>query len=487
MKIQIKRSLNVKKGLLIVPIFKDQPKKLPKFFPKEVKDFLIQLKDTKSFSGKKKETSETYINSKSFSGKIVIIGLGKRKDYGRKKSREMGAAIGSIVNKGKFDGSYLLMLDEMEAHSYEFIEGVLMSEYKVDTLKTDKKKTEKEKAEKEKTFSIISGKNLNEDVKKAQLVVEGLNYTKDLVNRPANIVDANYFAKEARKIARENGYKVAVFGEKELKKMGWGLLLAVNQGSANEAKCVVLEYNGGKESDKPIVIIGKGIIFDSGGYNLKPTRHIETMHQDMAGGGAIMGLFRVLKKLGIKKNVVGIIPLAENMIDNKAYRPSDILTSYSGKTVEITNTDAEGRLVLADAITYGVGFKPKLIITIATLTGAVITALGNKYAGLVGNDKKLRRDLEKAGQRTDDRGWPLPLPKEYKKRVDSKIADIRNHDLGREAGCSLGAAFLERFIEKNEWCHIDIGGTAFTEKPKEYQQPGATGHGYKMILEFLEN
>jgi leucyl aminopeptidase len=482
MRIQVKRNLKVKKGILIVPIFKDQPKTLPKFFPKNVKDFLDQLKETKDFAGKEKETAETYIKTKDFTGKIVVFGLGERKKYRRGKAREIGAAIGRTIQASKIENVYMLMLDEMEKDAYEFIEGCLMSEYKIDTLKTGKK----EKKKKDKAFSIITGKNFTDDVKKAQTVVDGLSYTKDLVNMPANIVNSNYFAKEARKMARENGYKVAVFGDKELKKMKWGLLLAVNQGSANEAKCVVLEYNGGKKNEKPIVIVGKGVLFDSGGYNLKPTRYIETMHQDMAGGGTVMGVFKVLKKLGIKKNVVGIVPLAENMIDNKAYRPSDIITSYSGKTIEITNTDAEGRLVLADGITYGVGFKPKMILTIATLTGAVSTALGNKYAGLVGNDRRIRRGLEKAGRIADDRGWPLPLPYEYKKRLDSKIADIRNHDLGREAGCSLGAAFLERFIDGNKWCHIDIGGTAFTEKPKGYQQPGATGHGYKMLLNFLE-
>jgi len=482
MKIQVKRKLVVKKSVLIVPIFKDQPKKLPKFFPKEVKTFLSQLEGTKDFLGKENQSETTYVESKDFSGKIIVIGLGEQKKYNKKKAREIGATIGKTINSGKAANSFLLLLDEMEVSSYEFIEGVLMSEYRIDSLKTKKIKKEKEK-----TLSIISGKNFTEDVKKAQVVVDGLNYTKDLVNKPANIVNANYFAKDARKLARENGYKVAIFGDKELKKMKWGLLLAVNQGSEGEAKCVVLEHKGGKKNEKPIVIVGKGIIFDSGGYNLKPTRYIETMHQDMAGGGTVMGLFKVLKKLGIKKNVIGIIPLAENMIDNKAYRPSDILKSYSGKTVEITNTDAEGRLVLADGITYGIGFKPKLIITIATLTGAVGTALGNRYAGLLGNDVEAIKAMQKAGSEVDELGWTLPLPSEYKKRLNSKLADMRNHDLGREAGCSLGAAFLERFVEKNKWCHIDIGGTAFTEKPKVYQQMGATGHGYKMLLEFLEN
>jgi len=212
------------------------------------------------------------------------------------------------------------------------------------------------------------------------------------------------------------------------------------------------------------------------------------MHQDMAGCATVLGIFSVLKKLGIKRNVIGIAPIAENLISDKAYRPSDIIKMYSGKTVEITNTDAEGRLVLADAITYATEFEPESIITIATLTGAVGVALGNRYAGLIGNDIPLRKALEKAGREVDDLGWPLPLPSDYKKKMDSKIADMRNADLGssREAGSSKGAAFLERFVGKNKWCHIDIGGTAYTDDPKDYEGLGATGHSVRMLLNYLD-
>jgi leucyl aminopeptidase len=271
--------------------------------------------------------------------------------------------------------------------------------------------------------------------------------------------------------------------------MGWGGLLAVNRGSKKEAKCIILESDGAKNKrEKPITIIGKGIVFDTGGYNLKPTNFIETMHQDKAGACTVLGLFAVLKKLGIKKNIIGIIPIAENLISAEAFRPADIVKMFSGLTVEITNTDAEGRLILADGITYATKLKPDSIITIATLTGAVAVALGDRYSGLLGNNLKLRKDLRKAGREVNDLAWPLPLHRDHKKKMDSRIADIRNADLGtaKFAGASKGAAFLERFVEKFPWCHIDIGGTAYTEDPKEYEQKGATAAGLRLLLRFLE-
>jgi leucyl aminopeptidase len=293
---------------------------------------------------------------------------------------------------------------------------------------------------------------------------------------------------EAHKIAKENKYKIAVFGDKELKKMGWGGLLAVNQGSSKEAKVIVLEYDGGSKKEKPIALVGKGILFDAGGYNLKPKDHIETMHQDMAGGAVLLGIFKLLKKLNIKKNLVAVIPIAENLIGGNAYRPSDIIKTLSGLTVEITNTDAEGRLILGDGVTYALQFDPECVITIATLTGAIMVALGDRYAGLMGNDKELINAIKNAGDDVDDLGWEMPIHRDFKKKMDSEIADLKNADLGTSklAGSQKGAAFIERFVENKKWCHIDIASTAFTHDPKDYEEKGATGAGLRMLLKFLE-
>ncbi len=481
MKIKVLRSLKAKEGVLFAPVFSDATKVSLENFPKEVKSFLELVKKNEEFKGKKDQFAKTYIESKTLPEKLILKGFGKIKNYTAARAREMGALIGKVIADDKAREFSLYILPEMDAHIVELLEGLLSAQYKVDAHKSKKKK------EVTKILNLITGKNIAAQIKRAETVNRATGFVKNLVNWPANIVDADYLAKEARRIARKNNYKVAVFGNKELKKMGWGLLLGVNQGTSREARCLVLEYNGGKRNEKPIVLVGKGVIFDTGGYNLKPTNYIETMHQDMAGGATVLGVFEVLKELGIKKNVIGVIPAVENLIDGNAYRPSDILKSYSGKTVEVTNTDAEGRLILADAITYGVQFKPSALVTIATLTGAVGVALGSRYAGILGNNVPLRNRIRKAGLKSGDLTWPLPLPNDYKKRLDSKVADLRNHDLGREAGSSLGAAFLERFVEGTHWCHIDIGGTAFTEKPKPTQTFGATAHGLKLLLNFLES
>ncbi len=476
MKIKIEKKVKSKKGLLVVPISKKKLASPPAF----IKKFLKTRVNNKEFKGKKGETLSTYLGNQ----KILIIGTGKSASI--RSTKELGGKIGKHAKSTKSEEISLMLPENLHNFAQSLLEGLLMSQYEEGNLKSKKKKGYCL----EKLHIITDKKSLEKDLKKAQIISEGVKYTKDLVNKPSNLIDAAYLAHEAKRIAKENKYKVAILTQKQLEKEGWGLLLAVNQGSEKEAKCLVLQYDGAiNKREKPAVIIGKGIVFDTGGYNLKPTNYIETMQQDMAGGAVVLGLFEILKKLHVRKNVIGIIPVAENLIGKNAYRPSDIIQALSGLTVEITNTDAEGRLVLADAITYATKFKPASIITIATLTGAVGVALGDRYAGLISNDIPLRSALQKAGSETDELAWPLPLHHDYKKKIDSKVADIKNYDLGsgRYGGCSKAAAFLERFVEKNKWCHVDIGGTAFSEDPKAYQGKGATAHGLQLLLKFLES
>lgn len=491
MKIKIHDSIKSDEGLLVVPIFKENLKKLPTIFPKAIKDFVTSLVKNKEFDGKRGEHVETYFEKKGLPNKVLIIGLGEMEKYKNRYSRRIGGTIGKHAKAKKSEEITILFVPELSKHGQEFLEGILMSQYQVGILKTaDKVKNPEYELKKLDVISADKSREFKRSFDRAEIINASSEMVKDLVNLPSNLVDAEYMANEAKRIAKDNRYKIAIYGEKELIKMNWGGLLAVNQGASKEAKCVVLEYDGAKSKrEKPIVIVGKGVIFDTGGYNLKPTSSIETMHQDMAGGATVLGVFDLLRRLDIRKNVIGIIPLAENLISAKAYRPSDIITMLSGKTVEITNTDAEGRLILADALFYGTRFKPQAIISIATLTGAVAVALGNRYAGLVSNDQDLRQKIQKAGMKVDERGWPLPLINDYRKKMDSKVADIRNYDMGsgRYAGASKAAGFLERFIEENKWCHIDIGGTAFTDDPKEYQTNGATAHGLQTLIQFLED
>lgn len=485
MKIKIEKKPNPASNIILVPFFEENGKK--KSFPNSIQDFLKKFLSTKELTSKRGEALFSYIEKKDLPRKIVFLSLGKEKQFKANSARELGGKAGKIVKSKKIQSCDAFIIPEFLPYVEEFLEGLIMVQYNTGKLKSKKGAKHLEKINIVSEKKIENGTSLIERILSITYAVE---FVKDLVNYPSNIVDGNYLSAEAKRIAKENKYKLEVLGKKELTRMAWGLVLGVNQGAVNEPKCIVLEYEGAKDKrEKPLVIIGKGVIFDTGGYNLKPTNNIETMNQDMAGGATVLGLFSLLKKLNIQKNIVGIIPIVENLVSDNAYRPSDILTSLSGKTVEITNTDAEGRLILADAITYATRFKPEMILTIATLTGAVGVAVGNRYAGLMGNNPKLRKRLQDAGKEVDDLAWPLPIHEDYRKKMDSEVADLRNYDLGsgRYAGSAKGAAFLEKFIEGHPWCHIDIGGTAFTEDPKAYQTKGATAHGLKMLLQFLEN
>lgn len=471
MKINIQKTLKSKAELLILPVFKD--KKLPEEFQKFT---------TKEFKGEEGQTIQTQIDIKGYPSRLLVLGMGEKASL-----QKFAGKAGKFAKAEKLENLAIQIPEEMSDDISRIYELLLMSQYEYTKYKTKEKKSPP--AYKLKAITFITSKTektLKKSLKEAEVRAEASALTKDLINSPSNYVDAAYMAKEARKIARENGYKIAVLTEKELKKMKWGGLLSVNQGSKKPAQVVVLEYKGGKRKEKPIAIVGKGILFDAGGLNLKPTNYIETMHQDMGGAGTVFGVFKALKKLGIKKNVLGIIPLAENLVSADSYKPSDIITMLNGKTCEITNTDAEGRLILADGITYATKLKAAEIITIATLTGAVEIALGNRYAGLITNKDELADKMREAGEKVGELAWQLPLHDDYRKKLDSEIADLTNCDITeRGAGTAKGGAFLEKFVEDTPWCHIDIGGVAFTKAPQDHQQKGATSHGMGMLLEYL--
>lgn len=491
MKINIQQRVKSKDGILIVPIFQNQIKNLPQIIPEKVREFITKVCKRGDFKASKNEMFSTYFDEKDLPSKLLLLGLGSGEKLSVKSVMNYAGLLGKKAKSEKAEELNIILLESFQNNLEEFLIGLSSSQFDIGKLKAKNKKA----ASLQKINLIIDTKNRNfekqlqQKIYTAQIIGKSLELVKDLVNSPSNYVHGESMAQRAYKIAKENSYKLAVFGNKELTKMGFGGLLAVNQGAANEAKCIVLQYQGApKKNEPPIAIVGKGIIFDTGGYNLKMSKKMEEMHQDMAGGATVLGIFQALRDLEIKKNVLGIIPIAENLVSDKAYRPSDIITMFSGHTVEITNTDAEGRLVLADAVSYGLAFKPQSLITIATLTGAVGIAVGNRYAGLLGNNRELRHEIQNAGKEVDDLGWSLPLPNDYIEKMKSKVADLRNYDAGSNhyAGASKGAAFLSYFVGKTPWCHIDIGGTAFTADPKPYQTSGATGHGLLMLLRFLQ-
>jgi len=491
MGIKIAKTFDVNSDMLIYAIFSENLKSVPKYLPEFAKKFLVERISKKEFSAKKGEILSTYSLDKKLPTKLVFVGFGNKSSFTAKKSRDIGGILGKFCKQNKAVKVSFTVPSELNQYIEEFLEGGKLSQYVFDKFKTKKKKDSNVITENVTLILEKSDNKILEKISRAEIISDAVNYVRTLVNLPSNEEDSKFMVDEAKKIAKDEKFKLTVFERKDLEKMGWGGVLAVNWATPENAKVFIIEHDGAKnKNEKPIVIVGKGVIFDSGGYNIKPGPYLDNMHQDMAGAASVLGVFKVLKKLNIKRNVVGIAVLGENMIDGHAYRPTDIIKTLSGLTVEVTNTDAEGRMMLADGITYADKFKPESIITIATLTGAASIALGNRYSAIMGNDVKLRKEMYRAGKDTDDLVWPLPIHPDFKKKIDSRVADIRNGDTGTAhlAGSQKGGAFLDRFVGKNKWCHIDMGGTAFsTSDPKDYEVEGATGAGTRLLIKFLEN
>ncbi|HWV16142.1 MAG TPA: leucyl aminopeptidase [Cellvibrio sp.] len=318
-------------------------------------------------------------------------------------------------------------------------------------------------------------------IKLGQAIANGVNFARELGNLPGNICTPSYLAQEAKRLARgQTNLSIKVLEEKAMQELGMGSLLSVAAGSDQPAKLIVLEYNNGSKKAAPIALVGKGITFDTGGISLKPGPGMDEMKFDMCGAASVLGTFKTLLELQLPINVVGVIAASENMPNGKATKPGDIVTSMSGLTIEILNTDAEGRLVLCDALTYTERFKPKAVIDIATLTGACVIALGNHASGLFSNNEELAQALLKAGQAAHDRAWPMPLWDDYQKQLDSNFADIANIG-GREAGSVTAACFLSRFAKKFPWAHLDIAGTAWLSGGAK----GATGRPVSLLVQYL--
>lgn len=317
----------------------------------------------------------------------------------------------------------------------------------------------------------------------ADAIAAGMDLTKNLANTPSNICTPSFLAAQAREMAKDfRALSVKILEEKEMQKLGMGALLAVSQGSAEDAKLICMEYNGGSKKQRPVVLVGKGITFDTGGNSLKPADSMVGMKYDMCGAASVMGTIQAIAQMRLPINVVGIIPAVENMPGGSAYKPEDILTSMSGQTIEVISTDAEGRLVLCDALTYAERYKPEVVIDIATLTGAVVIALGFHATGLISNDDKLAQDLLKAGTESNDRAWQLPLWDEYQEQIKSPFADMANTG-GRAAGTITAACFLSRFTEKFAWAHLDVAGTAAMMMGTAERM--ATGRPVPMLVQYL--
>ena len=364
-----------------------------------------------------------------------------------------------------------------------FLHGLKLKSYEFNIYKTKK--------EKKIILINVIGKKNNLTIKnelKFKALEKGTFFTRDLVSEPGNILHPDEYAKRLIKL-KKYGLKVTVYDKKKLKKLGLNALLGVGQGSIRGTYLVTIEWKGSKSKSKPLSFVGKGVCFDTGGISLKPAKFMEDMTYDMAGSAVVVGLMKNFAIRKAKINAVGVVGLVENMPGGNAQRPGDIVKSYSGKTIEVLNTDAEGRLVLADALTFTEKkFKPQLMIDLATLTGAIIVSLGSEYAGLFSNDDKLSKKIFDAGAKVDEKVWRLPLHKNYDKLMDSKTADMQNINYVGGAGATTAAQFLQRFIiNKTPWAHLDIAGMAFSKYGGALNPSGATGYGVRLLNKFVED
>ncbi len=438
-----------------------------------------------NFLKKNKNTKENKIISlnQDFDQKLIIILLVKNNND--LESEKLGAKFFGFVKSNEVYDIFIQGPNFFQSKKYNinlnsFVHGAELKSYEFNLYKTKKKN------------KIINFNIHKLDIfkKKQKLdpILSGVNFTRDLVSEPGNILHPDEYARRLLPL-KKLGIKVTVYDKKKLKKLGCNALLGVGQGSVRGSYLVTLEWNGTKSKPKPLAFVGKGVCFDTGGYSLKPARFMEDMTYDMAGSAAVVGLIKTLALRKAKVNVVGAVGLVENMVSGNAQRPGDIVKSYSGKTIEVLNTDAEGRLVLADALTFTERkFKPKLMVDLATLTGAIIVSLGSEYAGLFSNDDKLSKQLLEAGEKVDEKLWRMPLHKNFDKLMDSKNADMQNINYVGGAGSTTAAQFLQRFIiNKTPWAHLDIAGMAFSKYAGALNSGGATGYGVRLLNKFVED
>lgn len=422
--------------------------------------------------------------------RIFVVGLGKAQDL---TSHDWLKAGGAAASKIKNTSQVTIFPDAPGAtvgaqEVADFALGMLLRAYSFDTYKT--KKTDDDGNGKNRNGAVkvtIVTANANEAAKAfktAKAVADGVNLARDLVNEPPNVLGPVEFAAKARELEKL-GVDVEILTEKEMQKLGMGALLGVAQGSVRPPRLAVMQWKGGKSGESPVAFVGKGVVFDTGGISIKPAAGMEEMKGDMGGAATVTGLMHVLAARKAAVNAVGIIGLVENMPDGNAQRPGDIVTSMSGQTIEVINTDAEGRLVLCDALWYcNDRFKPKFMVDLATLTGAILVALGNVHAGLFSNDDQLSEQLTEAGLETGEKLWRMPLGKEYDKMIDSKFADMKNTG-GRHAGSITAAHFLKRFVQETPWAHLDIAGTAMGSPLDEINQSWGSGFGVRLLDELV--
>lgn len=424
------------------------------------------------------------------SDRVLLVGLGKREEFSEKKyAKAVRASIKALSGSAATEA--MIYLSELPVNQLSvrrktalLVEVAIDATYRFEAIKRKKQDNADGKKGLKKLAIYIEdaahAKDAEAGVADGKALGAGVSFTKDLGNLPPNVCTPTYLAEQAIALGKHYDLKIEVLERADIEKLGMGSFLGVTQGSEQPPKLIVMQHLKGKKDQKPVVLVGKGITFDTGGISLKPGAEMDEMKYDMCGAASVLGTFKAIAEMNLPLNVVGIIPTCENMPDGRATRPGDVLTSMSGLTIEVLNTDAEGRLILCDALTYAERFEPSAVVDVATLTGACVIALGHHASGLFSNNDDLAKELLKAGETALDRAWHMPLWEEYQPQLDSNFADMANIG-GRAAGSVTAACFLSRFAEKYDWAHLDIAGTAW----KSGKEKGGTGRPVPMLTAFL--
>ncbi len=450
---------------------------------------LSELLKTREFAGKINQSVLLHTGGQIPAKRVVLVGLGKKKDARLDHLRQaMGTAAKRVRQAGARSFSTPLgrlgrtALGDL---AQGMVEGALLGGYEFTVYRSDKQ----EEARRLERMLVMHRERdglaeIEAGMRRGQVSAEATALVRDLCNHPANVMTPTRLAEEAHKIGRERGVKTTVLERRHMEKLGMGALLGVARGSQEPPKFIILEYKGGERKARPIVLVGKSVTFDSGGISLKPAENMEQMKADMTGGAEVLATVRAAARLRLPLNLVGILPATENMPGGRATKPGDILKTLSGKTVEVQNTDAEGRLILADGLTYATRYKPQALIDVATLTGACVVALGQFAIGMFGNHDALKHRLRQAGDTAGERVWEMPLWEDYFEQLRSDVADMRNIG-GRGGGMITAALFLSKFVGDTPWAHLDIASTDWSDRERPYISKGPTGIGTRLLVQYL--
>jgi leucyl aminopeptidase len=455
---------------------------------KQFKNQLSPLLESGDFKGKEGESTVVYPGKAAGSKRLLLVGLGEKKKATLESFRRAAATAAKRSRSLKVRSIAFEVpanMQEKRDSLFALAEGAFLSLYRYNKYLT--KDNEEKPSPEELIFCSLESSVATiapQILVRAQTLCEATFLARDLQNAPANEIYPETLAKAAKDSADKNGYSVTILDEFEIKELGMGGIVGVSQGSARPPRFIILEY--GNPAKKPVVLVGKGVTFDTGGISIKPAASMAEMKMDMSGAAAVIGTFEAVSRLRLPVHIVGLIPAVENMPSGTSMRPGDILKHFNGKTSEVDNTDAEGRLILADALAYADKYKPSAVIDLATLTGACVVALGHYATGMMGNDDTLMKTLKLAGEKTYERVWRLPMFDEYEKLIKSDVADVKNVG-GRWGGAITAAWFLKKFIGDYKWTHLDIAGTAILEENLDYAPRGGSGVGVRLLTEFLKN